>query len=220
MKSVTVSHSIRTSLLITFSVAAMVLSAQFLAASSCQQGSASINDPLTKYTIPATYTVVAQSGTSGGCDITAMRLYVDNVGVYTASFGGSQTAGFSYTYTFTQGYHTLVAVAWNNDGYAFTSLKTTIFAAPKDQTVYITEPKPNQTVGSTVTIAARTRWDNADISDMRAYVDNQDVYDASHPLYGAIRFQKTFPSGKHYLVGIAWDDYGNYIKAEEYFTVN
>jgi hypothetical protein len=110
-------------------------------------------------------------------------------------------------------------VAWNKDGYAFTSPAVPIFVAPYDKTVYITSPLANRTVNSTVTITARARWDNLMISHMRAFVDNQDVYDASDPANAAISFQKVFPAGTHHLVVIAWDNGGQYIESSEYFTV-
>jgi hypothetical protein len=197
----------------------MILLRPAFASNACQSGQAQITSPADHYTLPATFDVVAQASTGGGCDITAMRLYVDNHTVITFPEGGSPSAGFSYNYTAAEGYHSLVAVAWNNEGYAFASPPISIFAAPYDQTVYIRTPKPNQTVGSTVEIGARVRWDNAFVSHMRAYVDNQDVYDLVNPQYNAMYFQKVFSSGQHYLVIIAWDNAGNYLKAEEFFIV-
>ena len=188
------------------------------AQNSCQTGQSSIGEPTDHYTIPTTYTVVASASTGGGCDITALRLYVDNKGVYT-TYVNAPSAGFSKSITFAQGYHNLVVVAWNNDGYAFTSPPTTIFAAPTDKTVYITSPTANQTVNTTVTVAARARWDNIFVTHMRAYVDNVDVYDADNPQYAAISFQKVFLAGTHHLVVIAWDGAGSYLEASEDFTV-
>lgn len=84
-------------------------------------------------------------------------------------------------------------------------------------------PSPNQTIATdlhgAVNIAARARWDNTYITYMRAYVDNQDVYDSSNPQNAAISFQKIFSSGKHNLVIVTWNDGGSSIKAEETFTV-
>lgn len=196
-----------------------VPSALLSAQSSCQSGESDISSPVNNYTIPATLLVQAAASTGGGCDITALRLYVDHVGVYTAPEGGSPSAGFQKSTTFTQGYHRLVVVAWNNEGYAFSSPSVTIFAAPKDATVYITSPSSTQSVSGTVTIAARARWDNNFIQAMRAYVDNQAVYTADHPTYGAISFQKVFSPGTHHLTVVAWNGADNQIVASENFTV-
>jgi hypothetical protein len=199
--------------------AVLALSVGVWAQSGCQSGNSNISYPGNNNTISTTYTVVASASTGGNCIITAMRLYVDNKSVYTVSVS-AQNVGFSHSTTFSPGFHNLVVVSWNNEGYAFTSPGTMIYAAPYDQTVYITSPAANATLTSTtVTFAARARWDNQNVSHMRAYIDNKDVYDAVYPLYAAIQFQKVVTPGTHYLVVIAWDNAGNYIKAAEYFTV-
>lgn len=193
--------------------------AQVVASGTCSSGQVAISSPAPNYVIPSNTTVVTSASTGGGCDITAIRLYVDNQPYYTVPEGGSSGAGFNYPTNFGPGYHKLNAVAWNNKGYSFVSPGVEVFVAPQDETVYITVPAPGQTINGAVNIAARARWDNANISDMRVYVDNQDVYDSSNPLNAGISFQKTFSTGEHNLVVVAWNSYGGYIKAEENFTV-
>lgn len=74
-------------------------------------------------------------------------------------------------------------------------------------------------VNDTVSIMAEVRWDNMQVSHIRAYVDNKDVCDVANPPYNGLSCQKVFTAGKHSLVVIAWNNAGNYIEAAEYFTV-
>lgn len=187
---------------------------------ACPSGSVNITSPGAGTTIPSTATVTASASSGGACDITALRLYVDYQPYYTETTGGSPSGGFSIPTTFGPGYHLLNVVAWDNSGDSFASPGYEVYVAPQDQTVYITIPAPNQTFTRAFTIAARARWDNQQITHMRVYVDGQDEYDVDNPEYGAVDVQKAFNPGQHSLVVIAWNGAGNYIKADENFTVS
>lgn len=138
MKGLALGQRPRTFFLILIGII-VLLPSVLQAQSSCQTGNSSISSPGNNNVIPTTYTVVAQATTGGSCDITDLRLYVDNVSVYNVKVA-APSAGFSKPITFTQGYHRLVVVAWNNQGYAFASPATEIFAAATNQKVYITSP--------------------------------------------------------------------------------
>lgn len=85
--------------------------AQVVTSGTCASGQAAISSPAPNYVITPETTVVANASTGGGCDITAMRLYVDNQPYYTVPEGGSPSAGFNFPTTFGNGYHILAAVA-------------------------------------------------------------------------------------------------------------
>lgn len=185
---------------------------------TCKSGQANITSPGAGITIPSTATVTASASSGGSCDITVMRLYVDYQRYFTLTTGGSPSGEFSLPTTFGPGYHLLTVVAWDNAGDTFVSPGIEVYVAPVNQTVYITIPGANQNFTNTLNIAARARWDGVSITHMRAYVDGQDMYDADNPANAAIDFRAAFTPGKHYLVVIAWNGSGGYIKAAEYFT--
>jgi hypothetical protein len=191
------------------------------AQNSCPTGTAAITSPGAGITVPSTVTVTVSASSNGNCDITALRLYVDYQTYYTITSGGSPSAGFSIPTLLGPGYHLLNVVAWDDAGDSFVSPGTEVYVAPQDQTVYITNPGPNQNVTTSVSfiIAARARWDNADITYMRVYVDGVDECDFPNPQNAAISCQKAFNPGQHDLVVIAWSSGGEDIKAQEYFTV-
>jgi hypothetical protein len=195
-----------------------------MAQTGCQSVSAGIQRPYASgFTIPSTFDVSVNGYSGGPCWVTRIRLYVDNQPYalsreYPPAPNAVQDAEFNVTLP--QGYHNLVAVTYNNAGYAAASSVNQVFVAPKDKTIYITAPASNATVGSPTVIGARGRWDGptyyySQIQHMRVYVDNVDVYDTNLP---QLMFQKSFAPGLHHLVVIAWNKSGAFIQASEYFT--
>jgi hypothetical protein len=87
-----------------------------------------------------------------------------------------------------------------------------------DQTIHICTPVAGSTVGSTVAVSAKARWDSQTINHMRIYIDNVDLYDKSQPTGGAINATLSLSVGQHHLVIMAWDTLGNHIESGETFT--
>jgi hypothetical protein len=185
--------------------------------SSCSTGDAVINSPgRNGGTVPNPVKVDAAAETGGGCNITAMRLYVDNQSFLTVPVS-APGAGFTKSVNLATGFHTLVIVAWNNQGVAFTSSPVMVFVAGQDMTVYILSPGSGATVSNPVTITARTRWDNSFVNHLRAYVDNVDIFDADSDSFS---FQTRLSAGSHFLVVIGWNNGGQFIKSSETFVVH
>ncbi len=76
----------------------------------------------------------------------------------------------------------------------------------------------------------RARWDvqgesgsgGSELTHIRVYVDNQDVYDKNvneDTTQAYVDFYKTFAPGGHSVVAIAWNYSGQYIKKYSTFTV-
>ncbi len=82
-----------------------------------------------------------------------------------------------------------------------------------DKTINICFPTSNQVVsGSPLTLSAYARWDCCAISHIRFYVDNQDSFDqAGGPPIVFTRNISLLP-GTHNLVGVAWNNQGQFIK--------
>lgn len=170
---------------------------------------------------------VNASVTGNGCNITFVRLYADNKSVqgYSTNGGGSNFPQV----TLSDGFHNLVGVAWDQDGYSFRTQDFNLFVANEDRTVYIPYPANGAVLTNPdVHFDVRAREDTipgyygTDLTHIRVYVDNQDVYDKNvnqdvNQTY--VDFYKTFPPGGHSVVAIAWNYRGQYIKSYSTFTV-
>lgn len=200
---------------------------------ACSVGSANIQIPGVAGVVqgsPASVVISAQVGRPdssppSGCEITALRLYVDNQSnqiIYVSA--PSAQAGFNPSLP--NGIYNLVGVAYDNLGYAFVTNSLQLYVGNTDRTVYVETPVVGKSSSDAVTIIAYTRWDshlqgsegaNQTIF-MRAYVDDQDVFHSTTPVLG---FQKTFSPGYHRLVIVSYNGNGDeFLKSQTIpFTV-
>ncbi len=159
-----------------------------------------------------------------GCNITYGRLYADNKAIQEYAVN-APSGGFNFRQVvLADGYHNMVGVAWDQDGYSFRTPDFNLFVANENSTVYINSPQAAVPSNSDVHFDMRTRWDYTmpngfpgnKVTHVRVYVDNQDIYDSNS---NYVDFYKTFAQGGHSVVTIAWDANGQYIKASSTFTV-
>lgn len=131
----------------------------------------------------------------------------------------------SSTAVLADGYHNLVGVAWDQDGYSFGTPDLNLFIANEDHTIYTNSPQNGAVLTNPdVHFNVRTRWDYTlpngypgnRVTHVRVYVDNQDVYDTNA---NDLDFYKTFPSGGHTMEAIAWNGEGQYRKSYTTFSV-
>ena len=191
----------------------------------CATGSATLPGQ-SGQTFSSPFDVLMKASTGSNCTLTELRLYVDNKTYQSVAVNQPGSGGYDFKpVDLPDGYHNLVGVAWNQDGYAFhTQEYFSVFVANEDQTVYINSPADNQTVTDpTVHFDVRTRWDadhqpnsTSQVVHLRVYVDNQDIYDYNGD---QVDFYKNFTSGWHYMVAIAWNGAGSYIKNSSTFNV-
>jgi len=196
------------------------------ATNPCATGSATFSgQPGGTYSSPTN--VIVKASTGAGCTLTEVRLYSDNKTYqsYAVNQPGPGVGGFNFQpVNLADGYHNIVGVAWNQDGYAFRTQDFSIFIANEDKAVYIVSPADNATLtNSTVHFDVRTRWDvsagpnqGTQVTHVRVYLDNKDIYDYNGD---HVDFYKTLAPGGHYVVAIAWNQSGNYIKSSSSFIV-
>src|SRR5947209_1781571 len=188
---------------------------------ACSVGSATIQLPSGTGQVqsgsPAAVQVNAQVGnqtspTPSGCDITAVRLYINNRANQTV-YVNAPAATVGFRPTLPDGIYNAAGVAYDNKGYAFVSSTLPLYIGNTDATIYAVAPTNNVTTGNPVTFIAYTRWDATGPNQqganqtilMRFYVDNQNVYQSSGPIAG---FQKSFAPGVHHLVIVAYNGNG------------
>ena len=161
-----------------------------------------------------------------GCVITYARLYADNKAIQEFSLSSPSPGGTRFNQVILpDGYHNMVGVAWDQYGYSFPTPGFNLFVANEDATVYINSPQAAVPNTTDVHFDMRTRWDYTlpngfpgnKVTHVRVYVDNQDIYDSDN---NYVDFYKSFPSGGHTVVTIAWEGSGQYIKASSSFVVN
>lgn len=203
----------------------MAAAAQTAATSNpCATGSASLPGQ-SGGTFGSPFDVLMKASTGSGCNLTELRLYVDNKTYQSIAVNQTGAGGYDFKpINLSDGYHTFVGVAWNRDGYAFVTNALTEFVGNENQTVYIVSPADNaRLTNSTVHFDIHTRWDipgqtnyGTQVTHVRVYVDNKDIYDTNS---NHVDFYKTLTPGGHYVVAIAWNQSGNYIKSSSSFIV-
>lgn len=215
-----------TAAILTLASVAAVGQAPTQGTAPCATGSATIAGG-SGYSVGSPFSEIVRASTASGCTLTAIRLYADNktVQTYPINQPGPGTGGKNFQpINLSDGYHNLVGVAWNQDGYAFASPPVSVFITNEDQTVYIPSPANNQTLtDTTVHFDVWARWDGyggqnvpTQVTHMRLYVDNADIYDSNST---HIDFYKTLTPGQHYAVAVVWDAAGSHIQSSSSFIV-
>lgn len=139
---------------------------------------------------------------SSGYPITAMRIYVDNVDVYTVG------AAYLDTYiTMPVGNHYVVVQSWDSSGaVSKTPLSLTVSNATSG--VNISSPANGASVASPVNVTA-SAFSSHPVTAMRVYVDNVDMYTTAG---AAINTSIPMAEGWRNVVVQAWDSTGAVFK--------
>ena len=140
--------------------------------------------------------------------ITSMRIYVDNVSVYSNSSNRIDTS-----ISIATGSHVLVVQAWDSRGTVFKS-QVTITVCPPGA-VTISSPANGATVASPVHVVASAS-SSYPITSMQIYVDNVSVYGNSS---NRIDTLVSMAAGSYTVVVRAWDSTGAVFKAQVAITV-
>ncbi len=143
--------------------------------------------------------------------ITAMRIYLDNVAVYTVGANKLNT-----TLNVANGNHYLVMQAWDSSGAAYQASENFSVGA-SGGAITISQPANGATVSSPVPFGAQaTAPSGRTITAMRLYVDNASLYTvAANNLSTSLNIG----GGNHHLVIQAWDQTGAVYQTSENFTV-
>lgn len=196
----------------------------------CIPGTAGVTicSPATGATVTTqTITVTAGAKAQTGY-LTAMRVYVDNVAMYTINTSGAPaTFQFTQTIPVNAGTHNVVVVAYESTGQALTN-SVSVTSSPGPCTpgtsngVKICSPSPSFTAGNPVVVSAGAISNTSTIAAIRIYVDNVAVATVNNAggTYGAFSIQQavTMSSGSHNLVVVGYPSSGGYVSALE--TVN
>jgi hypothetical protein len=165
-----------------------------------------ISSPSNGATVASPVHVVASASSSN--PITSMRIYVDNVSVYSNSSNKIDTSISMAT-----GSHVLVVQAWDSKGTVFKS-QVTITVSPPGA-VTISSPANGATVASPVHVVA-SATSSSPITAMQIYVDSASVYSNSS---NRIDTLVSMAAGSHTVVVQAWDSTGAVFKAQVAITV-
>ena len=160
-----------------------------------------ISSPTNGATVASPVHVVASASSSN--PITSMRIYVDNVSVYSNSSNRIDTSISMAT-----GSHVLVVQAWDSKGIVFKSQITITVKPPGGVT--ISSPTNGATVASPVHVVASASSSNP-ITAMAIYVDNVSVYTNSS---NSIDTLVTMAAGSHTVLVQAWDSTGAVFKSQ------
>jgi hypothetical protein len=149
----------------------------------------------------------------GCCNISHIRLYVDNNAVYDAGNGDvifTQVA-------LSPGTHNLVGIAWDNQGSYIKNSETftvTPGSCTPTKSVSFCFPSNNATVPTPVQVTVASSV--AGMTLMRLYDNNQPMYQTTSP---SINTDLNIGEGLHHLVAVAYDPSGNAYQDERYIRV-
>lgn len=146
---------------------------------------------------------------SSSFPVTAIRIYVDNVSVFTANASSIDTF-----VAMAQGNHNVVVQAWDSTGAVFKSPETITVSAPVAG-VTVSSPANGATVASPMQVVASAFAPNP-VTAMRIYLDNNDVFTVNAANLNTTITAAT--TGSHFLVVQAWDATGAVYK--QALTVN
>ena len=132
---------------------------------------------------------------SSTAPITAMRVYVDYVSVYTNSTNSIDTF-----IPMPVGVHNIIVQAWDTTGAVFKIPETITVTAPAVG-VTVSSPANNATVGSPVRVVASATAGNP-IAAMRIYLDGVSAYTVNA---ASLDTQVAAAAGMHSMVVQAWD---------------
>ena len=182
-------------------------------------GSVSFCWPANNTTVPSTIQVTAASSVKG---LTLMRLYDNDQQMLQTS-----NSSFNTNLAVGQGLHHLVVVAYDSSGNAYTDQRfirvtNTGTQSPcgipdSGRDINICAPAEFSTVTPLFTVSARAQWNGQNISHIRVYMDNKDVYDADYQEW--VYKQFSLASGGHHMVITVWDNAGSSTSvARTFFT--
>jgi hypothetical protein len=139
---------------------------------------------------------------SSGYPITAIRIYVDNIAVYTTG------SAYLDTYvTMSNGPHYVVVQAWDSSGAVFKS-PMNLKVSGTTSGVTVRSPANGASMASPVTITA-SAYSAKPVTAMRVYVDNVAAYTIAA---ASVNTALPMAAGAHYIVVQAWDSTGAVFK--------
>ncbi len=168
-----------------------------------------VTSPAAGQTVGSPIHVVASAASSN--PITAMRIYLDNNSVYTAS-----ASKIDQYVNASAGTHNLTVQAWDSTGAVFKQTESVTTSSSTSGGVTLTAPAGGTSGSSPVqVVASATGKSSAPITAMRIYVNNNSAYTVGS---NQINASVTMPAGTDNVVVQAWDANGGvYQKA---VTVN
>jgi hypothetical protein len=178
-----------------------------LAAAICA-AQVTVSSPTSGATVTSPVKFVASAtSTTSGYPITAMRIYVDSVSMYTV-----YAASLNTTLSPTAGAHTVVVVAWDASGKSYNkSLPITVVNASASSAsatgqVAVSSPTSGATVASPVKfVASATSNSGSPITAMRIYIDSVNMYTVNA---ASLNTSLSPTAGPHTVTFVAWDASG------------
>ena len=166
---------------------------------------------------------------AANANITAIRVYVDNVSVGTFSNPStSHTFSIDRSFGIAAGKHNLVIVAYQSSGGSQSASETFTIGGgggscvPSQPGATICSPGRNATVTSPVQVTAGTTAVSGYITAIRVYVDGVAVYfstDPSHNVSYSINRSISMSKGKHNLVVVGYQSTGGSVSVNDSITV-
>lgn len=154
-------------------------------------------------TSPVHFVANANSTTSGS-PITAIRIYLDGVSMYTVN-----AASLNTTLSPSAGAHTATVVAWDASGKSYTkgiAITVANASAAAAGTVAVSSPTSGATVTAPVKfVASATSGSSSPITAMRIYVDSVSTYTVSA---ASLNTTLSPAVGPHTVAIVAWDATG------------
>lgn len=151
--------------------------------------------------------VASATSTTSGYPITAMRIYIDGVSMYTVNSASLNTA-----LSPTPGAHTLTFVAWDGSGKSYTKAMPITVASGTSPApaggngVSVSSPTSGATVTSPVKFVASAASNSGyPITSMRIYVDSVSMYSVSA---ASLNTTLSPAAGPHTVTVVAWDTSG------------
>jgi len=156
--------------------------------------------------------------TSGGLNVTTMKVYIDGSEQATYSGNNSPSLKVDATYPVSAAFHTLVANAWDSSGNLYQS--ATNFTALGTSGVAVNTPAPGAQVGSPMAFNAMATSTGAPITAMKVYIDNIQVSAFNGNGTSSLTANTFYPvaAGAHTLAANAWDTSGNLYQTKLSFT--
>lgn len=168
-----------------------------------------ISSPQNGATVASPVHVVATATSTNV--ITSMRIYVDNVSVYSKAANKIDTL-----VSMAAGKHTIVVQAWDSKSTIFKSTVSITVSSTPASGVTISSPANGATVTSPVHVVASASSGNP-ITAMRIYLDSASVFDTAS---NKIDTMLTMAPGPHTMVVQAWDSTGAVFKSTITITVS
>jgi hypothetical protein len=155
---------------------------------------------------------------SGGAPVTAMKTYVDSQQV--ASYNGNGTSSLNVTdnYTVANGFHTLVANAWDSSGNLYQS--ATNFTSIGSSGVAINAPAAGAQVSSAMSFSTTATSAGLPITAIKVYIDSQlqTTFNGNGTSSLSANTFYSVATGPHSLVVNAWDTAGTLYQSSVNFT--